>query len=311
MKKRVITGIVILVVLVPLIVIDHNVYPFIGYAFLGLGIFMSMVASYEMMTMFYTKYPSIGRLRWIIPIFSGTLVYTIYLSTTQSLRFSHPENANIIYHLLTMGLFIIYVIFSLAYIIFTKNSTAKDMMSSILTLTYCGLVMGYVINIRFLEPLSNEQGLIYFRGGRSFGYLYTIVASTDVFAYLIGIKFGRRKLCPDISPKKTVEGAIGGLIAGSGLGVAAAFLLGILHPRSSSEYVFSIIIAFFVSMIISFTVQIGDLVASKLKRTYQIKDFGKIFPGHGGVLDRFDSLIFSGAVYYILVLIIQLFYIWK
>jgi len=300
-----------LAVLVPLIVIDHTIYPFVGYAFLALGIFLSMVASYEMMNMFYTRYKSIGSLRFIIPFFSGILVYTIYLSTTQTLRFSHPGNANIIYHLLTMGLFIIFVIFSLAYSIFTKESTAKDMMSSILTLTYCGLIMGYVINIRFLEPLSNEQGLIYFRGGRSFGYLYTIVASTDIFAYLIGIKFGKHKLCPDISPKKTVEGAIGGFIAGSILGVGSAFLLGILHPKTGREYFITITGALLVSMIISFAVQVGDLVASKLKRTYQIKDFGNIFPGHGGVLDRFDSLIFSGAVYYILVLIIQLFYIWK
>jgi phosphatidate cytidylyltransferase len=207
-----------------------------------------------------------------------------------------------------MGLFIIYVIFVLAYSIFTKNSNAKDMMSSVLTLTYCGLIMGYVINIRFLEPFSNVQGLIFFRGGRSFGYLYTIVVSTDLFAYLIGTKLGRHKLCVDISPNKSVEGAVAGLVLGSLCGLGAAFLLGIVHPRNTSEYIFTIIITLLVSMLISFTVQIGDLVASKLKRTYDIKDFGKLFPGHGGVLDRFDSLIFSGAVYYIIVLIIQLFY---
>ncbi len=300
-----------ILVLLPLIVIDHNNYPIVGDLFLLVGIILSVVASYEMMAMFQRRYQTISKLRYIVPLMSGTLVYTIYLATTQGLNIQDPANANTVYHLLTMGLFIAYVIFSLAYTVFTHHSTAKDMMSSVLTLTYCGLVMGFVISIRFLEPFSNQQGLIFFRGGRSFAYLYTIVATTDIFAFFIGSKFGRHKLCPEISPKKSVEGAIAGLIAGSLFGVAAVFLFKIVNPEGIKELILVIFVSFLISMLLSFTVQIGDLVASKLKRTYDIKDFGNIFPGHGGVLDRFDSLIFSGAVYYIIVLIIQIFYIWK
>lgn len=310
MQKRIITAIVLASVLLPLVIIDHHRYPLVGYLFLAVGIILSMIASYEMINVFHQRYPTIGRLRYIIPFMSGSLVYTIYLATTQGLNISNPTNANIVYHLLTMGLFIAYVIFVLGYTVFTEHSTAKNMMAAVLTLTYCGLVMGFVINIRFLEPFPDADGLIFFRGGRSFGYLYTIVAMTDIFAYFIGSKFGKRKLCPEISPKKSVEGAIAGLIAGSLFGVAAAFIFKIVNPVGTEELIFVIIGSFLISMLLSFTVQIGDLVASKIKRTYDIKDFGKIFPGHGGVLDRFDSLIFSGAVYYIIVLIVQIFYIW-
>jgi len=310
MKKRVITGILLLLVIVPLIAIDHLEYPRIGIAFLVLGVFLSMVASYEMMNMFYKKSPSLKNLRYIIPVFTGVLIYTVYLSTTRGLDIQNLTEANIVYHFLVVILFLAFVIFSMAVVIFTKDSTAFDFMSCIITLTYTGLIMGYVISIRYLEPIHAEEEIMHFRGGRSFGYLYTIVIATDVFAYLVGRKFGRHKLCPDISPKKTVEGAIGGLFAGSIAGVVAVFLFNIATPIDSKDIIIAIVSSFFLSMLLSFTVQIGDLVASKLKRTFEIKDFGNIFPGHGGVLDRFDSLIFSGAVYYIIVQVVQLFVIW-
>lgn len=311
MKKRIITAIVLAALLLPLVIIDHHKYPTIGHLFLAVGIILSIIASFEMIIVFYRHYPTIGTLRYIIPFMSGSLVYTIYLATTQGLNISNSENAHVVYHLLTMGLFILYVIFVLAYTVFKKHSTAKDMMASVLTLTYCGLVLGIVINIRFLEPFSDPNGLIYLRGGRSFGYLYTIVATTDIFAYFIGSRFGRHKLCPEISPKKTVEGGIAGLVAGSLFGVAAVFLFKIVSPADTKETVYTVLVAFLVSLLLSFAVQIGDLVASKIKRTYDVKDFGKIFPGHGGVLDRFDSLIFSGAVYYLIVIIVQVIHIWR
>lgn len=93
------------------------------------------------------------------------------------------------------------------------------------------------------------------------------------------------------------------MIGGSIIGVAVIFLLGIYNHSydNGKEILLVIITGFFLSMFLSFMVQVGDLVASKLKRTYDIKDFGTIFPGHGGVIDRFDSLIYSGVAYYIIV----------
>ncbi len=309
MKKRIITGAIMLAVLIPLIIIDYQVYPIVGQLFLAVGIFLSVVASYEMMRMFYSQYPSLKYLRFLIPVFSGILVYMVYLATTAGLDITDPSEANFVYHFLVVVVLMIFIIISFAIIIFTKSSTAHDMMAVVLTLIYCGLIMGYVISIRYLETFPLREGAIefVFRGGRSFGYVYTIVAFTDTAAFLFGRKFGKRKLCPEISPNKTVEGAIAGEVFGTASGVAAVFLFNIANPIGTRETLIVIGGSLLVSAIISLSVQLGDLIASKMKRTYGIKDFGNIFPGHGGVLDRFDSLLYSGAVFYIIVQLMQLF----
>lgn len=293
MKKRVITGAILLALFIPLIMIDHKEYPIVGTLFLILGIFLSMVASYEMMNMFYSKYPSLKNYRFFIGIFNGLLVLAIHYSS----KFSYS---------IEILLLLLIILIIMMFTIFTKHSTAHDIMSALMTVAYCGLMFGYVINIRYLEPFPAGEALIYLRGGRSFGYLYSIVLATDTFAYLFGVKFGKRKLAPEISPKKSIEGAIAGLVGGSLVGLAVIFLLNISNHTNNKELIAVIITGFFLSMFLSFMVQIGDLVASKIKRTYEIKDFGSIFPGHGGVIDRFDSLIYSGVAYYIIVQALQM-----
>lgn len=293
MKKRLITGAVLLSVLVPLIILDHKKYEIVGVLFLIVGVFLSMVASFEMMNMFYTKYPTLKNYRFFIGIFNGLIVLAIHFSD----HFSYT---------IEILLLLLVILIIMLITIFTKNSSAYDIMACITTVAYCGLMFGYVINIRYLEPFDKENALIFLRGGRSFGYLYSIVIATDSFAYLFGMKFGKKRLAPNISPKKSVEGAIAGLIGGSIIGVVAIFLLKIANHNDLKELIAVIITGFFLSMFISFMVQVGDLVASKLKRTFEIKDFGTIFPGHGGVIDRFDSLIYAGAAYYIIVQVLQM-----
>ncbi|MDD4212156.1 MAG: phosphatidate cytidylyltransferase [Bacilli bacterium] len=311
MKKRIITGACILLVLVPAVAYG-------GWPFLLVGLFLSVVASYEMMNMFYTKSPTLKKLRFIVPVFSGLIVLIIYYASTRGLNtianFSVVSTEdvirNMLYHFWVITIFIATIVICLGILIFTKNSTAHDMMACIVTLSYCGLIMGYVISIEYIEPISTSVHLdLMIRGGRSFGYLFTIVVTTDTVAYLFGSKFGKHKLAPEISPKKSVEGAVAGLLAGGLVGVATIFLYQIIDfsPQASiGTKVVIILTTFVLSLIISFCVQVGDLVASKFKRSYNIKDFGHIFPGHGGVLDRFDSLIFSGAVFYVIVQFIQL-----
>lgn len=311
MKKRVITAICILAVLIP------AVY-FGGWLFLIIGTALSVIASYEMMNMFYTKSPTLKNYRYIVPFFSGLLVIAIYFATTKGLSEIIKMDIitkeyvikNMLYHFWVITIFIASVIICLGSILFKKNSTAHDMLACVMTLTYCGLIMGYVISIEYIEPLSSPTNIeILVRGGRSFAYLFTVVAITDTAAYLIGSKFGRRQLAPEISPKKSVEGGIAGLVAGTIVGTVGMFVFRIIKfvPETSGLMKFLIILAVFaISLVIAFCVQLGDLVASKFKRSYNIKDFGKIFPGHGGVLDRFDSLIFAGAVFYVIVQFIQL-----
>ena len=111
--------------------------------------------------------------------------------------------------------------------------------------------------------------------------------ATDIFAYLTGKKLGKRKLCPKISPNKTVEGSIGG-IAGT---VAVLLSLGLMLEKADVLQVnfFRLTLYAISSSIVG---QFGDLSMSAVKRCLGVKDYGALFPGHGGILDRFDSLLF-------------------
>jgi len=116
-----------------------------------------------------------------------------------------------------------------------------------------------------------------------------LVWSTDIGAYLIGRQFGRHLLAPHVSPKKTVEGSLGGLLSS----IAVALVLWSIVGRASWMLYVTL------AVIIAISGQIGDLFESALKRSAGIKDSGKLIPGHGGILDRFDSLIFAlPLVYY-------------
>lgn len=116
---------------------------------------------------------------------------------------------------------------------------------------------------------------------------------TDTFAYFTGIGIGKRKLIPSISPKKTVEGSIGGVIGC--MAVMTLYGMLVVNSRLGNIPWYHYIIIGLLCGIIS---QVGDLAASSIKRYVKIKDYGKIMPGHGGVLDRFDSILFVAPVIY-------------
>ncbi|MBE6140827.1 MAG: phosphatidate cytidylyltransferase [Firmicutes bacterium] len=122
-------------------------------------------------------------------------------------------------------------------------------------------------------------------------YLAIISIVTDTFALISGSLFGKTKLCPKISPNKTWEGSFGGLVCGTIAGVAVYSFF--IDP-------FSVRLVF-ITAILSIVGQIGDLIMSKIKRENNIKDFSKLMPGHGGILDRFDSLMFVVMAYLVLV----------
>lgn len=129
---------------------------------------------------------------------------------------------------------------------------------------------------------------------KSSGVFFIIVAvfcawMTDIFAYFSGRAFGKHKLCPKISPKKTVEGAIGGVIGAIALNLILFFVFDkFIFITHSIKWYEIIIFAGVLSVISMF----GDLSASVIKRNHNVKDFGKILPGHGGIMDRTDSLLF-------------------
>ena len=147
---------------------------------------------------------------------------------------------------------------------------------------YIGWMLGYWINLRILED------------GRNWVYLAMLTTfANDTGAFFTGRKWGKHSLAPTISPGKTLEGALGGLLSS----VLAVILLA-MALNSLSPFVFAYWQMVLLGFLVSLFAQLGDLVESLLKRNMRAKDSGNLLPGHGGVLDRFDSLIFAGAVVY-------------
>ncbi len=121
--------------------------------------------------------------------------------------------------------------------------------------------------------------------------LISIVWSTDTFAYLVGKYFGRRKLIPSVSPKKTIEGSIGGSVAGTLVSYPIAVKLS-LFPAG--------FLTFLLLFLLTVVSQAGDLFESSLKRVFGVKDSGNIIPGHGGILDRIDSTLAVAPILFVL-----------
>ncbi|SHH75816.1 phosphatidate cytidylyltransferase [Sporobacter termitidis DSM 10068] len=151
--------------------------------------------------------------------------------------------------------------------------------------------------------LSAIVSLKLFENGRYFVLIPFIIAFiTDGGAYFTGVFFGKHHPFPNVSPKKTAEGCIGGILTG----VAAMVVYGvILHLAAGLNVSFWALAAY--GLVGGVVTELGDLAFSLVKREFSIKDYGNLIPGHGGVLDRFDSMIFAAPVLYLLVVLFPAF----
>lgn len=153
---------------------------------------------------------------------------------------------------------------------------------------------GFSIFIRLRDMYVDEQFGIYL-----IFYALICALATDTGAQLMGMAFGKHKMAPHISPKKTKEGALCGICTSFVLNIFAMLLLNKLaYSPLNKNLVTTLLIA---EPFVAFLSMMGDLSASVLKRNFDVKDFGKIFPGHGGVMDRFDSSLFSIPLTYCVV----------
>jgi phosphatidate cytidylyltransferase len=130
---------------------------------------------------------------------------------------------------------------------------------------------------------------------------FATTSATDIYAYFVGSKLKGKKLCEKISPNKTVSGAIGGFVGGviTGVLVYYAFKLFGASPFEGAGEVIALIFVLISSMLSSIVTQIGDLFESSIKRSLEIKDMGNLLPGHGGMLDRIDGLMFNAMAVYL------------
>lgn len=195
---------------------------------------------------------------------------------------------NIIYIIVLCLVFLLAMLKGYAYTTF--EDVAVSVFASVL------VPFGFSIFIRLRDMFDNEQFGIYL-----IFYALICALATDSGAQLAGMAFGKHKMSPNISPKKTVEGAIGGLIFSFILNAAALTIYNKLAVVPVSREMATVLLV--AVLPVSFMGMMGDLSASVLKRNFDVKDFGKIFPGHGGVMDRMDSSLFTLPVTYSIALL--------
>lgn len=187
----------------------------------------------------------------------------------------------------TFGIILTLVI--LVFINIKKNKehaiVVNEFLREFLGIIYCGALISFLLLIRLLD-------------GKEYLYLLLLsVWAVDAFAYYIGSYVGKVKLLPNISPKKTVIGALSGILGAVVVTVASKYIY---------FYHFTIYEAVILGVLVSFSAQVGDLFESLIKREKGVKDSGKLIPGHGGMLDRIDSLLFAAPVFFYFTLLLNL-----
>ena len=193
---------------------------------------------------------------------------------------------------ITIVIFVSTVLILLRIVTSGTKFTVVDAACSLLGISYIGMSFAHLLLLRFTD---NSLYFMTSWGELSAGAAYVWLAfigtwASDTCAFFIGSYFGKHKLCPKISPNKTIEGALGGMLGS----IIAMVAMGILVKLPLGH---SIIMG----MLVGIVAPIGDLVQSAIKRFAGVKDSGQILPGHGGILDRFDSILFTvPAIYYYL-----------
>lgn len=175
------------------------------------------------------------------------------------------------------------VMLTLALRVFSLKRSTYDAFASLASLLYpMPLFIFFILALFLPDPMGYTIMII--------GIVQAIM--TDVFSYFVGVTLGKHKLSPEISPNKTIEGSIGGIVGGTLTSIVLFFV------QSSWYAAYPLWVFISLGVLCAVAGPIGDLVASAIKRQVGIKDFGNIFPGHGGMLDRADSILFTIPVVY-------------
>lgn len=181
------------------------------------------------------------------------------------------------------------------YVIRYPKHEAKQVTNSFFSFFYVAVCLGYIYQLRMAKD-----------GGLFVVLILLCACGNDIFAYLVGILIGRHKIFPHLSPKKSVEGFFGGIFGAALCGFVYGFIF--QHFSEPSPYHFPALFALICGLG-AFPAVVGDLVASAIKRNHGIKDYSNLIPGHGGILDRFDSMIFTAPiVYYLVTLLLRKYF---
>lgn len=259
-KTRLLSGIVLLMVLVGMLLLGGNILliSLLGIALIGL---------YEFYRIFKIQITFMGMVGYIT-----TILYFL------NLKFKFFQGIDLF---LIACLALCLIVFVLSY----PKYTANTVFATFFGVVYVSVMISAVYTTRMLPFGHYLVWLIFISSWGS-----------DTCAYCIGVLFGKHKLAPVLSPKKSIEGAIGGILGASFITLGFGLILQQLQVIPLHRVgIWVLIVA--IGSIFS---QIGDLSASGIKRNFDIKDYGKLIPGHGGILDRFDSVFFTAPFIYYL-----------
>ena len=269
MKTRVISAIVMVLLGVPLLIIG-------GLPFAIFLTIVSMLGLYELIHLKETK----RQLPFLLKVFAYLLVMFLTLNNFDSIEFIY----NLDYKVLS------FVIFAFLVPLIFINDKDKYDITDALFLIGAVMFLGLSFNLLIIIRNFNIFYII---------YLLLITTMTDSFALFTGMLIGKNKVAPKISPNKTIEGCIGGTLGALLIAVIYTYICNVIFKIQLSYLEMSL-----VTVILSILSQIGDFSASSIKRYTGMKDFGDLIPGHGGMLDRMDSVIFIAPFAYLLYMVI-------
>lgn len=267
---RALSGVCLAIILVAAFILG-------GYVMWGLLLLISLIGLYE--------FNKALKLNWGVFAWTGYIITVAYYVLLLFLRE---------YLSFTLLLFGFLLVADLAVFVFTyPRYELSQVFAGFFEVMFIGVALSFLFILRETPP-----------AGAYLVWLAVIAAwGSDVFAYLVGMLFGKTPFVPKLSPKKSVEGAVGGLVGSAVLGLVYGFIVQpyIVGTVGHAPIVFAIFCFFGAA-----AGQIGDLAASAIKRKVGIKDYGKIIPGHGGVLDRFDSVIMTAPIIFLITIWINI-----
>ena len=276
-KTRLLSG--ILLVLIALVTVIGG-----GRFLFGVVLCISLIGQSELYKVLHVEKSGIG--------IAGYLAAFLYYLLLYLRQYSHAFEKigglqdgrwfSLFCMLLVMGVMSIYVF------TFPRYRT-EQVLGVFFGVFYVAVMLSYIYQTRMLSGGVFSTWLVFFA---SWG--------CDTCAYCTGVLLGKHKMSPKLSPKKSVEGAVGGVLGAALLGTLYALAVNHWAGAGENPAIYAVVCG--VGGLIS---MVGDLAASAIKRNYEIKDYGKLIPGHGGILDRFDSVIFVAPVIYYLILFMR------
>ena len=280
MKTRIISGLIMAVIVLSVLALGYTINPIIITVFIAL---IAPIATYELVH-------NVAKIKSKTAIIVSMLYTAVGVVNFALGGFKIGDYTITTYHIT-----VVYILIAV-FVILNKHKEFD--LAAILSLCVMPFIMAYAFGslekiANFgaaygfeISPISTSKGIYYLLMMLNFSSL------CDMGAYFVGVTIGKHKLCPEISPKKTVEGAVGGILTSVLFSFIFSFAFGMTEK---------LIPCLVLTLPLCIVGMLGDLFASTIKRSVGLKDYGSLIPGHGGVLDRVDSILLISPIYLILI----------